>query len=141
MTSTISSRTPEGVPNHCPVCGTSICIEPSQPTGDATCPNCGTLLWFFDTSAGMRFYDSRTIAPLRDIIIQIFCERLGVNKDIVTPTLSLADDIAWDSLEIVELIMELEEEFGITIPDEEAEKIKTVGDAIDYIANAISEKH
>jgi hypothetical protein len=52
MTGTISTRTPEGAPNHCPVCDSLICIEPSQPPGDAPCPNCGTLLWFFGTSAG-----------------------------------------------------------------------------------------
>ncbi len=43
---TVSSRTPEGAPNHCPVCGNSVRIEPSIPPGDAPCPNCGSLLWF-----------------------------------------------------------------------------------------------
>lgn len=41
-----SSRTPEGSPNHCPICGTSLRLEPSQPAGDAPCPACGHLLWF-----------------------------------------------------------------------------------------------
>ena len=41
-----SSRTPEGSPNHCPICGTSLQLEPSQPAGDAPCPACGHLLWF-----------------------------------------------------------------------------------------------
>ena len=134
MTSTISSRTPEGLPNHCPICDTSICIEPSHPPGDAPCPKCGTLLWFFDTSAGMRFYESRVVAPLRDKLIQTICENLGVNKDGVTPSSSFLQDVGADSLDIVELVMELEEEFDVTIPDEEAEQIKTVGDAIDYLA-------
>jgi acyl carrier protein len=134
MTNTISSRTPEGVPNHCPICDTSICIEPSHPPGDAPCPNCGTLLWFFNTSAGIRFYEARAITPLRDKIVQAICERLGVNKEKVTPEASFLEDLEPDSLDDVELVMELEEEFGVTIPDEEAEKIKTVGDAIDYLA-------
>ena len=134
MTSIISSRTPEGLPKHCPICDTSIRIEPSQPPGDAPCPKCGTLLWFFDTSAGMRFYKSETVAPLRDKIIQIICENLGVNKERVTPTTSYLEDVGADSLDIVELVMELEEDFDVTIPDEEAVKIKTVGDAIDYLA-------
>src|SRR6516165_2349922 len=42
----ISSRTPEGLPNHCPVCGSDLRIEPSDPAGDAPCPQCGHLLWF-----------------------------------------------------------------------------------------------
>jgi acyl carrier protein len=81
MASIISSRTPEGVPNHCPICDTSICIEPSPLPGDAPCPKCGTLLWFFDTSAGMRFYEAKTVAPLRDRILQAICETLGVTKE------------------------------------------------------------
>lgn len=134
MTNTISSRTPEGVPNHCPICDTSICVEPSHPPGDAPCPNCGTLLWFFETSTGMRFYESKTIAPLRDQILQTICENLGVNRERINPTTSFIEDVGAESLDIVELVMELEEEFGVTIPDDEAEKIKTVGDAIDYLA-------
>lgn len=49
---TISSRTPEGAPNRCPVCGASIRIEPSFPPGDAPCPNCGSLLWFAQAVLG-----------------------------------------------------------------------------------------
>jgi len=45
----ISSRTPEGVPNHCPVCGNDLRIEPSRPTLDAPCPHCGHLLWFVES--------------------------------------------------------------------------------------------
>lgn len=134
MTGTISSRTPEGVPNHCPICNTSIWIEPSHPPGDAPCPNCGTLLWFFQTSAGMRFYESKTVAPIRGKILQTICENLGVNKEQVSPTTSFLEDVGADSLDTVELMMELEEEFGVTIAAEDAEKIKTVGDAIDYLA-------
>ena len=66
-------------------------------------------------------------------VIEIVCENLGVNKEQVTRSTSFTEDICADSLDIVELVMELQEEFEITIPDDQAEKIKTVGEAIDYI--------
>lgn len=66
-------------------------------------------------------------------VIEIVCEHLAVNKEQVSRTTNFIDDIGADSLDIVELIMELEEEFDIQIPDDQAEKIKTVGEAIDYI--------
>ena len=134
MTNTISSRTPEGVPNHCPICDTNICVDPSHPQGDAPCPNCGTLLWFFESSAGIRFHESKTVAPLRKKLLQIICENLRVNEERLTPSTSFLGEIGADSLEIVELVMELEDAFSVPIPRKDAEKIKTVGDAIDYIA-------
>jgi acyl carrier protein len=63
----------------------------------------------------------------------IIIEQLGVEEDEVTPDASFIDDLGADSLDTVELVMAFEEEFGIEIPDEEAEKIKSVGDAIRYI--------
>lgn len=53
----ISSRTPEGQPNTCPVCGKQVEIEPSLPTGDAPCPHCGCLLWFESTNQGVFFFE------------------------------------------------------------------------------------
>lgn len=53
----ISSRTPDGQFNHCPVCGREICITPSEPAGDAPCPNCGVLLWFVETVYGFAYFD------------------------------------------------------------------------------------
>jgi hypothetical protein len=47
----VSSRTPEGAPNHCPVCNQDVCLEPSVPPGDAPCPHCGSLLWFVPSFA------------------------------------------------------------------------------------------
>jgi acyl carrier protein len=73
-------------------------------------------------------------------VIEIVCENLGVNKEQVTRQTSFTEDMGADSLDIVELVMELEEEFEITIPDEQAEKIKTVGEAIDYIEREIGKK-
>jgi acyl carrier protein len=80
------------------------------------------------------------VASTEERIIQIVCDNLGVNKEQVTRNTSFQEDIGADSLDIVELVMELEEEFEITIPDEEAEKIKTVGQAIDYIEVKLKEK-
>ena len=60
-------------------------------------------------------------------------DRLHVNEDEVTPEASFVEDLKADSLEVVELIMALEDEFGISIPDEDAEKLQTVQDAVNYI--------
>ena len=65
----------------------------------------------------------------------VIVEQLNVEEDDVVEDASFVDDLGADSLDIVELVMALEEEFGISIPDEEAENIKTVGDAVNYIAN------
>ena len=64
---------------------------------------------------------------------QIISEQLGVDEGEVTPSASFVDDLGADSLDQVELVMALEEAFGVEIPDEDAEKIRTVQDAIEYI--------
>ena len=69
----------------------------------------------------------------QDKIRQIIADQLGVKKDEVTDNAKFVDDLGADSLDTVELVMALEEEFGIEIPDEEAEKLITVGDALRYI--------
>ncbi len=63
----------------------------------------------------------------------ILVEQLGVDADIITMESNFIDDLNADSLDIVELVMAMEQEFGISIPDEEAERIKTVGDAVEFI--------
>ncbi|MEK6715381.1 MAG: acyl carrier protein [Candidatus Omnitrophota bacterium] len=68
-----------------------------------------------------------------DKVKSIIAEQLGVKVEEVTPQASFIDDLGADSLDTVELVMALEEEFGIEIPDEDAEKMGTVGDAIKYI--------
>lgn len=68
-----------------------------------------------------------------DKVKEIVVEQLGVDEDAVTMSASFVDDLGADSLDIVELIMAFEEEFNVEIPDAEAEKISTVGDAVDYI--------
>lgn len=71
---------------------------------------------------------------------KIIVEQLGVNEAEVTPEAKFIDDLGADSLDIVELIMAFEDEYGIEIPDEDAEKIETVGDAIRYIEEHIKSK-
>jgi acyl carrier protein len=68
----------------------------------------------------------------------IIVEQLGVDAEEVTPTASFTDDLGADSLDIVELVMAFEEEFGIEIPDEDAENISTVQDSITYIEQHVS---
>jgi acyl carrier protein len=84
--------------------------------------------------------ENQTVASVEERVIDIVCENLGVSKEQVTRNTSFIEDIGADSLDIVELVMELEEEFEITIPDDQAEKIKTVGEAIDYIEREQAKK-
>ena len=74
--------------------------------------------------------------PVSDRVKKIIVDQLGVEEDLVNPEASFVDDLGADSLDTVELVMALEEEFGIEIPDEDAEKITRVKEAVDYI-----EKH
>lgn len=73
-------------------------------------------------------------------VIAIIADKLGVKESAVTPDASLTADLNADSLDTVELIMEFEKEFGITIPDGETTKISTVGDAIAYVEKVLAEK-
>ena len=73
-------------------------------------------------------------------VIQIVSEQMSVDKSEITRQTSFVNDLNADSLDTVELVMELEDEFDMTIPDEEAEKLKTVGEAIDYIKKQLSVK-
>ncbi|KYO66779.1 MULTISPECIES: acyl carrier protein [Thermovenabulum] len=72
-----------------------------------------------------------------DRVKKIIADQLGMDEDDITPDASFIDDLGADSLDIVELIMAFEEEFDLEIPDEDAEKIKTVQDVVDYIKNRI----
>lgn len=71
---------------------------------------------------------------------EIIMERLGVSEEKITPEASFINDLGADSLDTVELMMELEEAFGVSIEDEEAEKIQTVKDAIDYLEQKLASK-
>ncbi len=76
------------------------------------------------------------MASVEERVKQIIVEQLGVDEGEVTPSASFVDDLGADSLDTVELVMAFEEAFGVEIPDEDAEKIATVKDAVEYI-----EKH
>ncbi len=73
-------------------------------------------------------------------VIAIVAEQLSVDKAEISRNTSFVNDLNADSLDTVELVMELEDEFDLTIPDEEAEKLKTVGEAIDYIVKHVDGK-
>ena len=73
------------------------------------------------------------MSTIAERVKQLIVEKLGVEESEVTPEASFTNDLGADSLDTVELIMELEKEFDISIPDEQAEKIQTVGQAIEYI--------
>ena len=77
---------------------------------------------------------------VQEKIIEIIVEQLGVKPEEVVPEASFVDDLGADSLDTVELVMAFEEEFGAEIPDEDAEKLQTVGDAIKYVSEKTSQK-
>lgn len=70
---------------------------------------------------------------IADKVIQIVCDHMGVDRDQVNENTSFVNDLGADSLDQVELLMELEEKFDLSIPEEEAEKIQTVGSAVQFI--------
>ncbi|HTY82860.1 MAG TPA: acyl carrier protein, partial [Silvibacterium sp.] len=94
----------------------------SAPKGFRTCPHQGTIK-----------VERRYRMAVEEKVKQIIVEQLQVDEAEVTPGASFQEDLGADSLDVVELVMQFEEAFDIEIPDEDAEKIKTVKDAIDYI--------
>ncbi len=79
------------------------------------------------------------MADIEQRVREIIADQLGEPVENVTPEKDFVHDLGADSLDVVELVMALEEEFGIEIPEEDAEKIKTVGDAINYIKQKLGQ--
>jgi acyl carrier protein len=84
--------------------------------------------------------DELDVQAIENKVIEIISEQMGVDKSEITRDTSFINDLNADSLDTVELVMEFEDEFDMSIPDEEAEKIQTVGAAIDYIVNIAQSK-
>ena len=80
------------------------------------------------------------MASVEERVKQIIVEQLGVDEGEVTPSASFVDDLGADSLDTVELVMAFEEEFDIEIPDEDAEKIRTVEEAVSYVGKKVAAK-
>lgn len=85
--------------------------------------------------------DEVDVQAIENKVIEIISEQMGVDKSEITRETSFINDLNADSLDTVELVMEFEDEFDMSIPDEEAEKIQTVGAAISYIVNVIQSKN
>lgn len=115
---TVSSRTPEGLPSHCPLCGASANIEFSDLPGDACCPNCGCLLW--------------ASAQLIETVTKWHWDVYGTSLATVSAETRFSE-FNRDSLGLVELAMKLEEVFEIQIPDEAYNQLQTFGDIVRYI--------
>jgi len=84
--------------------------------------------------------DEVDVKAIESKVIDIISEQMGVEKAEITRETSFINDLNADSLDTVELVMEFEDEFDMSIPDEEAEKIQTIGAAIDYIVNVAHSK-
>jgi acyl carrier protein len=84
--------------------------------------------------------DELDVKAIEQKVIEIISEQMGVDKSEIARETSFINDLNADSLDTVELVMEFEDEFDMSIPDEEAEKIQTVGAAIDYITNIAQSK-
>jgi len=84
--------------------------------------------------------DEADVQAIEDRVVEIISEQMGVDRSEITRETSFINDLNADSLDTVELVMEFEDEFDLSIPDEEAEKIQTVGAAIDYVAKVTKAK-
>ena len=84
--------------------------------------------------------DEANVQAIEDRVVEIISEQMGVDRAEITRETSFINDLNADSLDTVELVMEFEDEFDLSIPDEEAEKIQTVGAAIDYVAKVTKAK-
>jgi acyl carrier protein len=112
------------------VCDQTVLIDASRLIGDIPCPHCGQLLWWYQDS---RSGEWRLGTDPLECVRPLIAEQLGVDAEKVTRSTAFFEDIGADTLDVVELIMDLEAALNITIPDRVAEKIRTVGDLLDYV--------
>ena len=106
------------------------------------CPGCLPLCGTGFKPRATNFNQTNSMAEksIEEKVKDIIVEQLGVNPEQVTPQASFIEDLGADSLDIVELVMAFEEEFGVEVPDEDAEKLQTVGDVIKYIEDKSSKQ-
>ena len=97
------------------------------------CPDCLAAAGRNSRAINTNQTDFMAEKSIEEKVKDIIVEQLGVNPEQVTSQASFIEDLGADSLDIVELVMALEEEFGVEVPDEDAEKLQTVGDVIKYI--------
>jgi acyl carrier protein len=134
-------QTQEKATRHCPFCSAALPIESSERYGETACPQCGKRLWFCQQPEGLGcVHGAEQVAALRARVVPLIVKNLNADPEKVTDGSSFMEDFGADSLDVVELVMGLEEEFKITIPDTDAEKIKTVGDLLDYLVHHPAQK-
>ena len=97
------------------------------------CPECSAAAGLNPSATNTNRTNFMAEKSIEEKVKDIIVEQLGVNPEQVTPQASFIEDLGADSLDIVELVMAFEEEFGVEVPDEDAEKLQTVGDVIKYI--------
>ncbi len=130
---TETTPAPERAAGQCPLCRAAVALQPTEDYGNAPCPACGKSLWYCKQPGGIWFHDAAKAAQLRERVIPFVAKQLGADATRITDATSFVEDLAADSLDIVEMVMSLEEEFGVKIPDEEAEKIRTVGQLLNWL--------
>ena len=104
------------------------------------CPGCPASAGFKPRATNTKRTNFMAEKSIEEKVKDIIVEQLGVNPEQVTPQASFIEDLGADSLDIVELVMAFEEEFGVEVPDEDAEKLQTVGDVIKYIEEKSSKQ-
>jgi acyl carrier protein len=104
------------------------------------CPDCSAAAGLIPRATNTNRRNFMAEKSIEEKVKDIIVEQLGVNPEQVTPQASFIEDLGADSLDIVELVMAFEEEFGVEVPDEDAEKLQTVGDVIKYIEEKASKQ-
>jgi acyl carrier protein len=104
------------------------------------CPDCSAAAGLNPSATNTKRTNFMADKSIEEKVKDIIVEQLGVNPEQVTPQASFIEDLGADSLDIVELVMAFEEEFGVEVPDEDAEKLQTVGDVIKYIEEKSSKQ-